>query len=75
MNFGMFFQHCFINIKLKIDIIIQKLRLLLIIEEEFNDKNSFYSEFQSRLKLIFIKNFKKHNQNLKKVLVGLKINQ
>ena len=47
----------------------------LIIEEEFNDKNSFYSEFQSRLKLIFIKNFKKHNHNLKKVLVGLKINQ
>ena len=38
----------------------------LIIEDEFKNKSSFYSEFQSRLKLIFIKNFKKYNQDLKK---------
>lgn len=38
----------------------------LIIQDEFKSKISFYSEFQSRLKLIFIKNLKKNNINLKK---------
>lgn len=64
---GCFFSTLFHKHKIKNRYYYSKtLDCSLIIEEEFNDKNSFYSEFQSRLKLIFIKNFKKHNHNLKK---------
>lgn len=40
----------------------------LIINEELNSKQEFYSEFQSKLKLIFIKNLKLSNLKVKKVI-------